>query len=167
MAKDKNTKKLDVKKNIKVSNGIVNKTEHIKVETPNNTTLKIKNGANGNKSISLEENVNFEKEVLTDKTKTKALHKKSNKAKAQLKSTKVLSDSGLQGKKAKVLRKDNTGKLLVGLSAISLVLIMVVMGQFFILESSDPSNTLYKGTTINGVNVGGVFSSRATFSRNF
>ena len=38
MAKDKNTKKLDVKKNIKVSNGIVNKTEHIKVETPNNAT---------------------------------------------------------------------------------------------------------------------------------
>ena len=161
MAKDKNTKKLDVKKNIKVSNGIVNKTEHIKVETPNNATLKIKNGANGNKTISLEENVNFEKEVLTDKTKTKALHKKSNKAKAQLKSTKVLSDSGLQGKKAKVLRKDNTGKLLVGLSAISLVLIMVVMGQFFILESSDPSNTLYKGTTINGVNVGGLEYSQA------
>lgn len=84
------------------------------------------------------------------------LQKESNN-KAKLKnSSQVYYDSGIQGKKAKVLKKDNTGKLLVSLSAISLVLIMVVMGQFFILESTDPSNTLFNGTIINGVNVGGM-----------
>lgn len=155
MAKDKNIKKLNVKNNVSVTNAGLKKTENIAVESFKDVSLKIKNSANGNKTITVEESK--KKEVLTDNPKATKLGAQTNKKpKAKLKSTEVLTDSGLQGKKAKVLKKDNTGKLLLGLSAISLVLIMVVMGQFFILESSDPSNTLYKGTTINGVNVGGM-----------
>lgn len=155
MAKEKNNK-LNVKNNISVTNNGVKKTENVTVETKNDVELKIKNGANGNKTITLENSVK-PKEVLTDNPNAVKINPiKNGKTKAKLKSSQIVSDSGLQGKKAKVLKKDNTGKLLVGLSAISLVLIMVVMGQFFILESSDPSNTFYKGTTINGVNVSGM-----------
>lgn len=68
----------------------------------------------------------------------------------------VYSDSGKQGGKAKVMKRDNTTKLLIALSLISLVLIMVVAGQFFVLENKFPSNTLSRGTTINGINVGGL-----------
>ncbi len=73
----------------------------------------------------------------------------------------VYYDTGLQGKKTKVLRRDNGSKLLLGLSAISLVLIMAVVGQFFVLESKDPSNVIHSGTMINGVNIGGLESIEA------
>ena len=65
-------------------------------------------------------------------------------------------DTGMQGKKVKVLKKDNAGKILVGLCAISLVLVMAVVGQFFVLESKDPTNVIRSGTVINGINVGGM-----------
>ena len=69
-------------------------------------------------------------------------NKTSQKLTATLKNSKqVFNDSGLQGKKSKVLKRDNANKLLLGLSAISLVLVMVVMGQFFIMESEDGYDT--------------------------
>lgn len=91
-------------------------------------------------------------------TNTKSVNNKtSQKLTATLKNSKqVFNDSGLQGKKSRVLKRDNANKLLLGLSAISLVLVMVVMGQFFIMESEDPSNVIHNGTMINGVNVGGM-----------
>ena len=107
------------------------------------------------------------KEKLTDGVKvSKASLNKTksgtNKKSATLKNnTQVFDNTGLQGKRAKVLKRDNTGKLLVGLSAISLVLVMVVVGQFFVLESEDPSNVLHSQTYINGVNVGGLSSAEA------
>ncbi len=109
---------------------------------------------------------NGKKETLKSKntnkkqssTNTKSVNNKtSQKLTATLKNSKqVFSDSGLQGKKSKVLKRDNANRLLLGLSAISLVLVMVVMGQFFIMESEDPSNVIENGTMINGVNVGGM-----------
>lgn len=109
---------------------------------------------------------NGKKETLKSKntnkkqssTNTKSVNNKtSQKLTATLKNSKqVFNDSGLQGKKSKVLKRDNANKLLLGLSAISLVLVMVVMGQFFIMESEDPSNVIENGTMINGVNVGGM-----------
>lgn len=104
-----------------------------------------------------------DKEKLTTKRGGKSENSKpANLNKSALKnSAQVFSDTGLQGKKAKVLKRDNTGKLLVGLSAISFVLIMVVVGQFFVLESEDPSGVLNSQTFINGVNVGGLSPAQA------
>ena len=160
MAKGKSDNKLNVKNNIEIKKDGIKKTEQVSLNAPDNTKLKIKNEKNGNKTIMVESILDKPKEVLSEvKKNEKPLNTKPiiiSDAKPKLKTTKVLNDSGLQGKKSKVLKKDKTGKLLVSLSAVSLVLIMVVMGQFFILESSDPSNTLTKGTMINGVNVGGL-----------
>lgn len=103
------------------------------------------------------------KEKLTENKPdgtTKTTSAKVNKA-ALKNNIQVFADTGLQGKKAKVLKRDNTGKLLLALSAISLVLVMAVVGQFFVLESEDPSNVLNNQTFINGVNVGGLTSQEA------
>lgn len=109
---------------------------------------------NGKKETLKSKNINKKQ----SSTNTKSVNNKtSQKLTATLKNSKqVFNDSGLQGKKGKVLKRDNANKLLLGLSAISLVLVMVVMGQFFIMESEDPSNVIENGTMINGVNVGGM-----------
>lgn len=109
---------------------------------------------NGKKETLKNKNINKKQ----SSTNTKSVNNKtSQKLTATLKNSKqVFSDSGLQGKKSKVLKRDNANRLLLGLSAISLVLVMVVMGQFFIMESEDPSNVIENGTMINGVNVGGM-----------
>lgn len=111
-------------------------------------------GNNGKKETLKSKNTNKKQ----SSTNTKSVNNKtSQKLTATLKNSKqVFNDSGLQGKKSKVLKRDNANKLLLGLSAISLVLVMVVMGQFFIMESEDPSNVIENGTMINGVNVGGM-----------
>lgn len=109
---------------------------------------------NGKKETLKSKNINKKQ----SSTNTKSVNNKtSQKLTATLKNSKqVFNDSGLQGKKSRVLKRDNANKLLLGLSAISLVLVMVVMGQFFIMESEDPSNVIENGTMINGVNVGGM-----------
>ena len=109
---------------------------------------------NGKKETLKSKNINKKQ----SSTNTKSVNNKtSQKLTATLKNSKqVFNDSGLQGKKSKVLKRDNANKLLLGLSAISLVLVMVVMGQFFIMESEDPSNVIENGTMINGVIVGGI-----------
>lgn len=109
---------------------------------------------NGKKETLKSNNINKKQ----SSTNTKSVNNKtSQKLTATLKNSKqVFNDSGLQGKKSKVLKRDNANRLLLGLSAISLVLVMVVMGQFFIMESEDPSNVIENGTMINGVNVGGM-----------
>lgn len=109
---------------------------------------------NGKKETLKSKNINKKQ----SSTNTKSVNNKtSQKLTATLKNSKqVFNDSGLQGKKSKVLKRDNANRLLLGLSAISLVLVMVVMGQFFIMESEDPSNVIENGTMINGVNVGGM-----------
>ena len=151
-------KKMEIKSEVNISKDNIKKTEKVSVDASENTTVKISNKKNA-KTISVVDEPRS-KEVLSDSksNSTKRIIGKIKLAakKPSLKSTKVVSDSGLQGKKTKVLKKDNTGKLLVALSGISLLLVMIVMGQFFILESGDPSNTLTKGTIINGVNVGGL-----------
>ena len=109
---------------------------------------------NGKKETLKSKNINKKQSSTNIKSVN---NKTSQKLTATLKNSKqVFSDSGLQGKKSKVLKRDNANRLLLGLSAISLVLVMVVMGQFFIMESEDPSNVIENGTMINGVNVGGM-----------
>lgn len=99
--------------------------------------------------------------MKTKTTKKKEVLKttRSKKKKGVLKnSTQKFSDTGIQGKSTKILRKDNTGTILLGLSLISLVLVMAVVGQFFVMESTDPSNVISNGTIISGINVGGMDS---------
>ena len=109
---------------------------------------------NGKKETLKSKNINKKQSSTNIKSVN---NKTSQKLTATLKNSKqVFNDSGLQGKKSKVLKRDNANRLLLGLSAISLVLVMVVMGQFFIMESEDPSNVIENGTMINGVNVGGM-----------
>ena len=109
---------------------------------------------NGKKETLKSKNINKKQSSTNIKSVN---NKTSQKLTATLKNSKqVFNDSGKKKKKSKVLKRDNANKLLLGLSAISLVLVMVVMGQFFIMESEDPSNVIENGTMINGVNVGGM-----------
>ncbi len=101
------------------------------------------------------------KERLTQKGETVQTANIEYKKSALKNTSQVFSDTGLQGKRSKVLRRDNTGKLLLGLSAISLVLIVAVIGQFFVLESEDPTGVINNQTFINGVNVGGLSTVEA------
>lgn len=97
------------------------------------------------------------------RTKEKLLNKTQNKSVNSIikNSSVVLKNSGMQGKGSKVLKVDNGGKFLTILSVISFLLVAVVICQFFILESEDPSTVLNNGTMINGVNVGGLTSAEA------
>lgn len=91
------------------------------------------------------------------KGKKEVLKNKKSKKKGVLKNTtQPFYDSGIQGRGVRVLKRDNTGKLLLGLSLISLVLVMAVVGQFFVMESVDPSDVISNGTIISGINVGGM-----------
>lgn len=64
-------------------------------------------------------------------------------------------------KKDKTIKKsvDNTTKVFISLTLLAFAMIMVVVGQFYILQ--DGSKTFSSGTTINGYNISGMDSERA------
>ncbi len=63
-------------------------------------------------------------------------------------------------KKIKKKTKDNTTAVFMGLSIVACVMVMVVVGQFYMLENTG-EHTFSTGTTINGYNVAGMNSSKA------
>ena len=63
-------------------------------------------------------------------------------------------------KKIKKKTKDSTTAVFMGLSIVACVMVMVVVGQFYMLENTG-EHTFSTGTTINGYNVAGMNSSKA------
>ncbi len=137
--------KVTIEDKDKQKNSVVIEESVAKQSLKNENSAIKKDGGLTKQTVQTKKPRKLKREVLSVKRKV-------------LKSKQPYTDTGLQGKHVKVLRRDNTGKLLVGLTAISLILIMVVVGQFFVLESTDPTNVIRNGTMINGVNVGGMAS---------
>lgn len=139
----------------------ITKTETIPTQMSNDKVVEVKVDSKDNNDIVKNTKTTKQPKGQNSKTKKKNTAKYNTGRPVLKKSDSVFYDTGLQGKKKKVLKRDNANKLLLGLSTISLVLIMVVVGQFFIMESTDPSNVIHNGTMINGVNVGGLESIEA------
>ncbi len=57
-------------------------------------------------------------------------------------------------------KKDKTPQVFLGLTLLSCVMVMVVVGQFFMLDSQDKS-VIDKGTSINGYNIAGMTKKNA------
>ena len=85
-------------------------------------------------------------EMETPKNKNR---KKQKVAKSRTKTTK-------NTRKSKNKTKDNSTSVLFGLSILSFVMVMVVVGQFFIMENNISNNTLSKGSYVNGYNISGM-----------
>ncbi|MDY5042153.1 MAG: VanW family protein [Eubacteriales bacterium] len=139
----------------------ITKTETIPTQMSNDKVVEVKVDSKDNNDIVKNTKTTKQQKDQNRKTKKKNTAKYNTGRPVLKKSDSVFYDTGLQGKKKRVLKRDNANKLLLGLSTISLVLIMVVVGQFFIMESTDPSNVIHNGTMINGVNVGGLESIEA------
>lgn len=139
----------------------ITKTETIPTQMSNDKVVEVKVDGNDKNYIVKNTKTTKQPKGQNRKTKKKNTAKYNTGRPVLKKSDSVFYDTGLQGKKKRVLKRDNANKLLLGLSTISLVLIMVVVGQFFIMESTDPSNVIHNGTMINGVNVGGLESIEA------
>ena len=67
-----------------------------------------------------------------------------------------------KGRRTKTKKKDNTTSVLFGLTIVSFVMVMVVVGQFFIMENNLSNNVLSKGSYINGYNISGMDNQQAT-----
>lgn len=139
----------------------ITKTETIPTQMSNDKVVEVKVDSKDKNDIVKNTQTTKHLKGQNRKTKKKNTAKYNTGRPVLKKSDSVFYDTGLQGKKKRVLKRDNANKLLLGLSTISLVLIMVVVGQFFIMESKDPSNVIHNGTMINGVNVGGLESIEA------
>lgn len=139
----------------------ITKTETIPTQMSNDKVVEVKVDSKDKDDIVKNTKTTKQSKGQNRKTKKKNTAKYNTGKPVLKKSDSVFYDTGLQGKKKRVLKRDNANKLLLGLSTISLVLIMVVVGQFFIMESTDPSNVIHNGTMINGVNVGGLESIEA------
>lgn len=139
----------------------ITKTETIPTQMSNDKVVEVKVDSKDKNNIVKNTKTTKQPKGQNCKTKKKNTVKYNTDRPVLKKSDSVFYDTGLQGKKKRVLKRDNANKLLLGLSTISLVLIMVVVGQFFIMESTDPSNVIHNGTMINGVNVGGLESIEA------
>lgn len=139
----------------------ITKTETIPTQMSNDKVVDVKVDSKDKNDIVKNTKTTKQPKGQNRKTKKKNTAKYNTGRPVLKKSDSVFYDTGLQGKKKRVLKRDNANKLLLGLSTISLVLIMVVVGQFFIMESTDPSNVIHNGTMINGVNVGGLESIEA------
>lgn len=139
----------------------ITKTETIPTQMSNDKVVEVKVDSKDKDDIVKNTKTTKQSKGQNRKTKKKNTAKYNTGKPVLKKSDSVFYDTGLQGKKKRVLKRDNANKLLLGLSTISLVLIMVVVGQFFIMESKEPSNVIHNGTMINGVNVGGLESIEA------
>ncbi len=89
----------------------------------------------------------------------KASKQKENKQDKEVKQKSTKTKKTKKGKKAK--RKDNTSSVLFGLTILSFVMVMVIVGQFFIMENNLSNNTLSRGSYINGYNISGMQKEEA------
>lgn len=90
--------------------------------------------------------------------------KTNNKKKRRRRLTRIYRETKVDMPKNTSKKKDDTKgpKIVVGVtSIISLMLLMVVLGEVYILNNAD-SNALAQNTTINGIDVGGMEISKAS-----
>lgn len=122
---------------------IINKKDYSNIQNKNEnklskvyTTKETKANKSSNNKIKNE----------TTKNKTSKTSKKTNNLK--------------KSKNNKIKKKDKTGILIGATSIISLLLIMVVVGELYLMDSSN-SNMLSYNANVNGINVGGMELSKA------
>lgn len=65
-----------------------------------------------------------------------------------------------KGKGSRKIKKDHTPQIFMGLTILSCVMVMVVVGQFFMLQN-DGVDLIAKGTSINGHNISGMTKENA------
>lgn len=97
-----------------------------------------------------------EKSEIKTKKKTKKSASKEQNPQNEVRSVK----KSTQRRNVKK-RKDNTTSVLLGLTVVSFVMVMVVVGQFFIMENNLSNNTISKGSYVNGYNISGMNSEDA------
>ncbi len=122
---------------------IINKKDYSNIQNKNEnklskvyTTKETKANKSSNNKIKNE----------TTKNKKSKTSKKTNNLK--------------KSKNNKIKKKDKTGILIGATSIISLLLIMVVVGELYLMDSSN-SNMLSYNANVNGINVGGMELSKA------
>ena len=122
---------------------IINKKDYSNIQNKNEnklskvyTTKETKANKSSNNKIKNE----------TTKNKKSKTNKKTNNLK--------------KSKNNKIKKKDKTGILIGATSIISLLLIMVVVGELYLMDSSN-SNMLSYNANVNGINVGGMELSKA------
>jgi len=62
--------------------------------------------------------------------------------------------------KSRKIKKDHTTQIFMGLTILSCVMVMVVVGQFFMLQN-DGVDLISKGTSVNGYNISGMTKENA------
>lgn len=67
---------------------------------------------------------------------------------------------GASRRKTNKPKKDHTTQVFMGLTVLSCVMVMVVVGQFFMLQN-DNTDLIAKGTSINGYNISGMSKENA------
>ena len=94
--------------------------------------------------------------------KKENLHSKENYANQNEQIEKVSAKKIKKVKKEreKKRKKDKTPQVFMGLTLLSCVMVMVVVGQFFILENQE-QNVITKGTSVNGYNIAGMTKENA------
>ncbi len=93
-------------------------------------------------------------------------NKNSKKTKAEKQTIPALDNTGLTSttattKTEKRKKKDKTNKILIGLSVVSVAMVMVVLGQFFLIRAKLNDGKVVEGTVINGVNIEGLSTHQA------
>jgi len=63
-------------------------------------------------------------------------------------------------KKNKKVKKDKTPQVFMGLTLLSFVMVMIVVGQFFMLQN-ESGDVITKGTSVNGYNISGMTKENA------
>lgn len=92
--------------------------------------------------------INKNKETINEIENNGAVKIKSNKVKKT------------KSNKERKPKKDKTAQIFLGLTLLSCVMVMVVVGQFFILENQG-NDVVEKGTSVNGYNIAGMTKDSA------
>ncbi len=97
------------------------------------------------------------------KTKDNEINKQTQTKKSAVKKASADKKDIKQTQKSKPKKKakDNTTSVLCGLTVVSFVMVMVIVGQFFIMQNNLSNNTLSKGSYINGYNISGMNKDEA------
>lgn len=95
-----------------------------------------------------------------DKLKTKHYKSSADAISNDVSKKETIKKTRTKRKKRKK-KKDKMTSVLFGLSMVSLVMVMAVIGQFYIMESNEPQKVLEKGTYVNGYNLSGMTQDQA------
>ena len=106
-------------------------------------------------------NIDREKEDVKISDKENGAKRIKRKSQKTSKGSQLNKEKSSKPKKKRKKRKDKTTGVLLGLSIVSLVMVMAVVGQFYMMESDVEQELIEKGTYINGYNLSGMTQKQA------